>query len=110
MGIRAEEGAFTFCGVNLETLFQGPLFRVTEDFLDCLSSFWWVWRGRTAVASQPHMKGVFRRRKNTLIFMQYIYIFTLFAFDLKVDTVKILISPKVLSCDVSYSMASLLGI
>jgi len=37
--VQAEKVAFTFCGVNWDTPFQGPFFEVVEVILDGMHSF-----------------------------------------------------------------------
>jgi len=39
MWARTEEAAFTFSGVDWETPFQGPFFKVVESLLDSMDSF-----------------------------------------------------------------------
>jgi len=46
MGARTEEATFTFSGVDWETPFQGPFFKVIEGLLDRVGSFQRVKGGR----------------------------------------------------------------
>jgi len=38
VGVRAEEAAFTFSGVDWEAPFQGPFFKVVKDLLNSVGS------------------------------------------------------------------------
>jgi len=47
MGVRTEEAALTFTGVNWEMPFHGPFFKVVEGLHDGVSSFQWIRGGGT---------------------------------------------------------------